>query len=393
MSRAAFSMRLRTTVAFILLFVASGLMAAEADPVAALSDADRQCLGCHGAEGMVKDLQDGTKLPLHVAAPAFARSVHKALGCAACHSDVDPAKHPGVPRAIKDARSYAIALTAACRQCHGDAAKHYEGSKHANLQRQGQSIAPVCTDCHGNHAVTPKTAYETCVGCHAVNMKGHEKWLPNAPLHLDVVSCAACHAPTVQRMVDLRFYDGVEKKWIVEAEGSPQFEKLAKSMDGGASGLDARELRDLVREVNGGDIMGSKILRGRIELRSDAEAHRLAEKSQALRACDNCHRGGAEPFQQVTVSVVGRDGRPLRYPAQTEVLSSLLSVESLRTFYAIGGTRTEVLDILLILALLGGLAVPVGHQMMKRMVQAREKAGAEQGTQSGADDAGGGKSR
>jgi hypothetical protein len=391
MSRATFSVGLTTTVASLFLLLASAVWAAGADPAAALSDADRQCLGCHGTEGMTKDLPDGAKLSLHVAAPAFAGSVHKAIGCAACHSDIDLARHPGVQREIKDARSHAIAMTAVCRRCHDGAFKHYEGSKHANLQRQGQSIAPVCTDCHGHHAVTPKTAYETCVGCHAAKMKGHEAWLPNAPLHLEVVSCAACHAPTVQRMVDLRFYVGAEKKWIVEAEGSLQFEKLAKSMDGDKNGLDARELRDLVREVNGGDIMGSKTLRGRIELRSDVEAHHLAEKSRALRACDNCHRGGAEPFQQVTVSVVGPDGRPLRYAARKEVLSSLLSVESLRTFYAIGGTRTEVLDILLILALLGGLAVPIGHQMMKRIVQAREKARTEPGTTAGHGDAGGGK--
>jgi len=385
MSRATFPAGLIAAGASIFLFLSSNLIAAEPDPAAALSAADKQCLGCHGSEGMTKDLPNGAKLSLHVAAPAFAKSVHKALGCAACHAGIDPGKHPGVQREIKDSRAYSIAMTAVCRQCHDGAFKHYQASKHANLQRQGRNIAPVCTDCHGSHAVTPKTAYETCVGCHATAMNGHQKWLPNAPLHLEFVSCAACHAPTVQRMVDLRFYDGVAKKWIVESEGNPQFEKLAKSMDTDGNGLDARELRDLVRQVNDGNFAGPKTLRGRIELRVDLEAHRLAEKSLALRACDNCHRGGAEPFQSVTVSVVGPDGRPVRYKAHTEVLSSLLSVETLRTFYAIGGTRTELLDILLILALLGGLAVPVGHQMMKRIVQSRDKARAA----AGSPDAGG----
>ncbi len=379
MSSARFPAGLVAVVASIVLLLSPGLMAAEPDPAAGLSAADKQCLACHGSEGLTKELPGGTKLSLHVAAPAFAKSVHKALGCAACHSDIDPGKHPGVPREIKDARAYSIAMTAACRQCHDGAFKHYEGSKHANLQRQGKNVAPVCTDCHGSHAVTPKTAYETCVGCHAADIKGHDKWLPNAALHIEVVSCAACHAPTVQRMVDLRFYDGPAKKWIVEIDGSPQFEKLAKSMDADGDGLDARELRDLVRQINDGNIAGPKTLRGRIELRADVEAHRLAEKSQALRACDSCHRGGAEPFQNVTVSVVGPDGRPLRYKAHKEVLSSLLSVETLRTFYAIGGTRTEFLDILLILALVGGLAVPIGHQMMKRIVLSREKASAAAG--------------
>ena len=383
MSSARLPAALMAAVASIFLLFSTGLNAAELDPAAALSTADKQCLACHGSEGMTKELPGGAKLSLHVAAPDFAKSVHKALGCAACHSDIDPAKHPGVQREIKDRRAYSIAMTAICRQCHDGAFKQYEASKHANLQRQGKNIAPVCTDCHGSHAVTPKTAYETCVGCHAADMKSHETWLPNAALHLEVVSCAACHAPAVQRMVDLRLYDGAAKQWIVEADGTRQFETLAKSMDTDGNGLDARELRDMVRQVNDGNIAGSKILRGRIELRADVEAHQLAEKSQALRACDSCHRGGAEPFQNVTVSVVGPDGRPLRYNAHKEVLSSLLSVETLRTFYAIGGTRTELLDVLLVLALLGGLAVPIGHQMMKRIVQRREKAAA-----AGAPDAG-----
>lgn len=374
MSRAELPGGLIAAVASILLLLSSGPASGEPDSATALSDADKQCLSCHGNEGMTKELPGGAKLSLHVAASAFAKSVHRALGCAVCHSSVEPGKHPGLPREIKDRRAYSIEMTAVCRQCHDGAFKNYENSKHANLQRRGENVAPVCTDCHGSHAVTPKSAYETCVGCHAADMNGHDKWLPNASLHLEVVSCAACHAPTVQRMVDLRLYDGITKQWIVESIETPQFEKLAKSMDSDGDGLDARELRDLTRQINDGNIAGPKTLRGRIELRADVEAHRLAEKSQALRTCDSCHRGGAEPFQNITVSVIGPDGRPIRYKAHKEVLSSLLSVETLRTFYAIGGTRTELLDVLLILALLGGLAVPVGHQMLKRIVQSRDKA-------------------
>ncbi len=81
--------------------------------------------------------------------------------------------------------------------------------------------------------------------------------------------------------------------------------------------------------------------------------------------------------------MVGPDGRPLRYKAHKEVLSSLLSVETLRTFYAIGGTRTELLDILLVLALFAGVSVPIGHQMMKRIVQSRDRANAAAGAPDG----------
>jgi hypothetical protein len=62
---------------------------------------------------------------------------------------------------------------------------------------------------------------------------------------------------------------------------------------------------------------------------------------------------------------MGPDGRPVRYPAHKEILGSALAVESLPEFYAIGGTRSPVLDALLALALLGGVGVPIGHMTMK----------------------------
>ena len=204
-------------------------------------------------------------------------------------------------------------------------------------------------------------------------MQAHQKWLPNAGLHLDVVSCAACHAPAAKRMVDLRLYDGVAKKWVAEKEGRPEFEQMARAVDIDKNGLDVMELRKLLGQINHDEAAQAKTLRGRIELRTAAEAHQLSGKLQAIRDCAVCHQQGAEPFQNVTVSMVSADGKPLRYNAQKEVLSSVLSVDSLREFYAVGGTRSVLLDALLILAVLGGLAVPIGHQILKRIIVGQEQ--------------------
>lgn len=355
-------------IAAALLFLASPVTAnaAEYD----VSDGDRQCLSCHSAQGLEKKLSNGDTLSLHVGGETFAKSVHRAIGCAGCHSDVDLKTHPGsVKNTAKNAREHSIARAEICRQCHEDAFKQHEQSVHAARLSQGNLIAPVCTGCHGSHSVTPKTAYETCVGCHAAALAAHQKWLPNASVHHEVVSCAACHAPAALRMVDLRLYDRSAKTWVAEKEGPPQFEKLARSTDADGKGLDAMELRSLLREINrngnGNGTPFSKTLRGRIELRTNVEAHRLSEKSQAIKACDNCHREGAEPFQNVTVSITGADGRPTRYGAQKEVLSSALSVESLPEFYAIGGTRNKLLDILLVLAVLGGAGGTMGHMTLR----------------------------
>ena len=350
-------------IATIPLFLAPVMAAGAAD--SALSEADTSCLACHSIEGLEKTLPNGETLSLQVSGQAFAGSVHRVIGCSACHGDIDPQAHPAVPSEIKSVRQYSIERADGCQLCHAAAFEQYEGSLHAARVREGHPLAPVCTGCHGFHSVSPRTAYETCVGCHAADLDAHGKWLPNAGLHQEIVSCAACHAPAAARMIDLRLYDGATKNWVTETEGAPLFEQMARSADADDNGLDAGELRNLLREINRDTTAIPMTLRGRVELRTGVEAHRLAAKAHAIKTCDNCHRYGAEPFQNVTVSVTGPDGRLVRYPALKEVLGSALSVESLPEFYAIGGTRSPILDALLALALLAGVGIPIGHMTMK----------------------------
>jgi hypothetical protein len=349
-----------------------------------LSEADTACLGCHSIEGLKKPLDSGETLSLHVSGEAFAGSVHRVFGCTSCHAAIDPGSHPAAAAGIQSARQYSIERAAACQMCHTDALEQYEGSLHSARVREGHPLAPVCTGCHGSHSVSPKTAYETCVGCHAADLSAHGEWLPNAALHQEVVSCAACHAPEAARMIDLRLYDGAAQLWVVETAGAPLFQQLAQTADANGDGLDANELRNLLQELNR-DAAIPRTLRGRVELRTDVEAHRLTDKTHAIRTCDNCHQYGAEPFQNVTVSVTGPDGRPVRYPAHKDVLVSALAVQSLPEFYAIGGTRSRILDALLVLALLGGIGVPIGHMTTKwlfRKYRAR-RAGSGDGGDAG----------
>lgn len=333
---------------------------------AAQSDDDKKCLACHAQEGLSKTFGKDETLSLRVSGEEVAKSIHGPLGCAACHSDVDLAKHPGATKAYGSVREFALAKAAACSQCHDDAAKQYQESVHAERIKSGNPLAPTCTGCHGAHTVSPRTAYETCVGCHSVQLEAHRQWLPNAVQHHEVVSCAACHAPASARMVDLRLYDRASRAWVTEKAGEPWFEKLAKSVDADKNGLDAEELQSLLKQIaNGG--AAQKTFRGRIELRSNVEAHRLSGKAQAIRACGNCHQAGAEPFQNVTVSVTGADGRAVRHDAQRQVLHAPQAIAALPEFYAIGATRSPLLDALFVLALLSGIAVPVGHLTVRKL--------------------------
>lgn len=409
-----------------------------------VSEADNTCLGCHSQERLEKKLANKETLSLHVQADAFAKSVHSVIGCAGCHSDVSLASHPSKTKKITAARDYSIASTEVCRACHADKFKLYEGSIHASLVRDGNAAAPVCTDCHSPHAVSRKAVYETmaevpckmchfaifdayaqsihgkarskpgesaaplcsdchsahevavasagegrksaCLGCHANALVAHQEWLPNAELHFETVSCPVCHSPMAKRRVDLRLFNSVARQDLAEQKGVPKFERRARSADAKGGGLNAIELWNFMNVFNRDGAMGKTTLRGRMEVSSGVEAHQLADKSKAIGDCNTCHREGAEAFQSVTVSIAGPDGRPLRYGANKEVLNSVISVDSMGGFYAIGATRIKLLDILFLLSLFSGIAVPVGHLTAKWVFRwYLNKAEAEKGSESAKD--------
>ena len=138
---------------------------------AAPSATDQQCLGCHGTAGMEKKLADGATLQLHVPGDMFAKSVHSAIGCTGCHADVDLAAHPPAEKDIESKRSFSLAMTQVCRGCHADKFDQWETSIHAALVRNGDSAAPICTDCHNPHAVIKDAATQIdqvpCQKCHS----------------------------------------------------------------------------------------------------------------------------------------------------------------------------------------------------------------------------------
>ena len=334
------------------------------DPVPAPSAADQNCLGCHGAAGMEKKLADGDTLQLHVPADAFVKSVHGANGCTSCHSDVDPAAHPPTDKKIDSKRSFAVATTQVCRTCHADKFEQWESSIHGALVRSGNPAAPVCTDCHNPHAVIKDaatkidqvpcknchadiyTAYlgsmhaksrigskdsyapicsgchsahavkptslgqgpeAACFGCHAGALESHQKWLPNAALHFEVVSCPACHTPGAQRKVDLMLIDGKGHARGTEQIGVPLFDASTNS-DG--KGIDAQALWNLMQTLNRSGIAGKTVLRGRLNVLTGPQAHsgRQEQGAQRLPHLSSRRIAGLPERDHLA----GRAGRPAR---------------------------------------------------------------------------------
>lgn len=327
---------------------------------AAAEEQDATCLGCHGQSGLTKTFANGDKLELQVDGAAFGSSVHASLGCTACHSAIDLKSHPGKPHTFASTRAFQDKAIEACRGCHAPVFDAYAKSKHAAMRESG---GPQCADCHRPHEVahtsTGTQLKEACLTCHAGVPELHAKWLPNTALHFEVVSCAACHAQGVQRKVDLRLYDPTKNRELT-------------GKDGFVAAGTADEKR-LWQFVEGASREGKVQIVGRVEIANGAEAHALAPKSMAVKDCTTCHRKGAEAFQNVTFSIIGADGRRVRYEAKKEVLHEPTSVDSLPGFYAIGGTRIEILDILLALALVGGISGPILHLAMRKLSRKKDK--------------------
>ncbi len=424
-----------TTLGSLLLAVAMlAALPVTASAQQTADDPDAKCLKCHSKK-LKKKLEDGETMFLQISAEDFDQSVHRVIGCTGCHRDVAKGKHPS-RQPIASRREYSLKHNQTCSQCHAAKYTAYEGSVHASLVAEGSASAPVCSDCHSSHAIQERSVYEpvsgepcstcheaiydayassvhgqarehgnvireahvqapicsgchqahdvtavaasdylrdTCLDCHEGAAVAHEQWLPNAGMHLQSVSCAACHSPMAERRVDLQLYDKLTRVPVVQGEEDTPIANRLREIDASGDGLSPVELWKLVRassrEGNGTDVT----LRGRMEVATGVDAHRLAPRIEAVRSCESCHQGGAEAFQNVTVSISGADGRKQRFAADKKVLNSVVSVDSVGEFYAPGGTRIRMLDGLLVLALVGGLAIPAGHIALGKYL--RKKSG------------------
>jgi hypothetical protein len=364
----------RAAAAALLTLAAVLAAAAEAParPEPTLSAADKACMACHVAKGATMKLANGDKLALTIDGAAFARSVHRAIGCSGCHAQVSLTDHPDNVKPAESARQYTQAQTETCRECHEKTFKAHEASLHAVKRNEGNLGSPTCGGCHRPHQVSRASSADgpdrACLACHGDPAAEHAAWLPNAAKHLDAIACSACHAPDALRQVDLRLYrDGQP---LVDSDAT-QFAQRARAADRNRDGLDAGEFRALLAEL-GRD--GAKVaVRGHMELRDPTDAHRLAAKPTALKECVDCHSEAASPFAKVTVSVLDANGRAVRYDAHKNVLSAASTADELRAFYAIGGTRIAMLDVLLALALAGGIAVPALHLLIRRVVRRKDR--------------------
>lgn len=201
-----------------------------------------KCVDCHGGRPDVAD-----KAAAHGAdfTGKIARAQVPAL-CARCHSDVRRMNPFGLPtdqlaqyltshhgaaltrgatdaavcidchgvhglKAVRDPTSpvHPSNVPGTCGRCHGDAAlmsRHqlpataetlYRASIHGQLLAKGDTAAPTCATCHGNHGATPpgfEQVAQVCGKCHIAPRENFEQ-SPHAFYARDgsFKGCVVCH--------------------------------------------------------------------------------------------------------------------------------------------------------------------------------------------------------
>ena len=328
---------------------------------------NENCRNCHR--------QKYTEYKGSVHAAMIAQGSEKAPLCTDCHS----------AHAVQSMQDYQAETGKPCKNCHENIFRAYSDSVHGQARIDGNTIrdthiqSPICADCHKSHEVTALAIGDvlrtTCIGCHENVTLLHSQWLPNSGTHLDIVSCAVCHAPFAKRKFDLHLYDNVAKVPVAQQEGQESLQQQLQAIADEGGTEDPLEIWKARGGFDGQGQAADISLRSRMEVMSGVAAHQIANKSFAVRTCNSCHESGSRQAQNVTVSVTQPDGRRASFEADRQVLDSVGAVESISDFYALGGNPNKLLDYLLLLALFSGIAIPVGHYTLGKMIKEKLEKG------------------
>ncbi len=138
--------------------------------VALASDEEEECLDCHEDDDSTITFKDGAEREVLVDPDIFVASVHGGQRCDACHPGMDEHTHTEVR--AETSRAYTVEQSKACTRCHYDHGARALDGVHYEALAAGNAGAPVCVDCHGSHGISrpdePRGGIsQRCARCHA----------------------------------------------------------------------------------------------------------------------------------------------------------------------------------------------------------------------------------
>ncbi len=163
-----------------------------------------KCLVCHGKPTLSKTLPSGRVISLFVDEKQLKDSAHAKRACTDCHSDITAIPHRGEIKRVSCVRCHFKGNPVGAPQT--DIYVEYGKSVHGVAAAAGNTKAPVCQDCHGNHTIrTPKDSAsqmnkahipETCGRCHLAVFSDYREsvhWKEFSGGKTDSAVCTDCH--------------------------------------------------------------------------------------------------------------------------------------------------------------------------------------------------------
>jgi len=308
------------------------------------------CLGCHGDKSIA---DSGPQL--YIDPVAYDATDHASEGCPSCHASVTD-DHPD--DGVAPSRP-------ACADCHSDTEDEYGKTSHA--------AQASCADCHKVHAakgpddVSGLDINRQCAGCHEPdpNTRTHEKWLPQARLHLNAMPCVTCHTASKDYVITL-FLERRDPGRREETYKLATYADL-KVLAGAA------ELPTLI-DQNADQLVSLAELK-RFHKDSTHKELRLwgmmmpETVTHSFQILDNrwdctfCHASGPGAMQKSFVAFPNPSGGYSRVAVEKGAVLDLLY--GTPDFYMMGATRNATLSKVGLLIIAAGLVMPIGHGTLR----------------------------
>jgi cytochrome b subunit of formate dehydrogenase/nitrate reductase cytochrome c-type subunit len=222
---------------------------------------EQVCIACHVKKSPASETSPTSSFVL-----AYEQSVHgmalkngnsNAANCVSCHGSHEM-KKGGDPTSLVNR----LNIPTTCSHCHPSIAEEYRESIHGTSFLAGNSEAPVCTNCHGEHKIlAPKD--------------------PNSPvskLHVSAQVCAPCHN-SVQ----------LNEKFGLAAE-------RGKSFDDSYHGL--------ATKAGSVEVANCASCHGFHDIRKSSDPKSRVNKANLAVTCGKCHPGANENFTRGSIHVI-----------------------------------------------------------------------------------------
>ena len=253
----------------------------------------KTCGTCHGQklvmESVGQSTQEFSSYEESVHGRAVANGSQKAAVCTDCHGVHE------IRKASDDKSSiFKFNVPATCAQCHQEVKREFMESIHGQAIGKGNSLAPVCTDCHGIHSI-----------------KSHLD--PNSPVNaqnLARLTCSRCH-------------EGVRLSQETGVEGSRASTYLAS-------------YHGLANERGSQVVANCASCHGTHYILPSSDPRSTINSANLVKTCGQCHPGATEKFAVGKVHVDA--------PLSADIGS--IAVRWIRRFY-----------ISMILAVIGGMVL------------------------------------